>query len=250
MTSPGLCVALALPRVPATHPRSAGDPALADTVSHLLCRGMLAAGIDTLYCLPGVQNDDFFNVLVDFPELKPIVTRHEQGAAYMAAGAAQATGRPAAYCTVPGQGVLNAAAGHSTALATATRVFALIGQNRTSLFGRGYGLLHEIPDQLSVLAQISKFAVALRDAHAAPGQIAQAFQELLGGRPAPVTLECPLDLWTAEAKEQPAAPPDMDCRVEPLRVPRVITAYTEDDLITRQFLRTTTRRATDDFRAA
>lgn len=182
---------------------------MADTISHLLCRGMLAAGIDALYCLPGVQNDDFFNVLVDFPQLRPVVTRHEQGAAYMAAGAAQATGRPAAYCTVPGQGVLNAAAGHSTALATACRVFALIGQNRTNLLGQGHGLLHEIPDQLSVLAQISKHAVALRDAGAAPGQIAGAFHALRSGRPAPVTVECPLDLWTAEAVQQAVPEPDL-----------------------------------------
>jgi acetolactate synthase I/II/III large subunit len=173
---------------------------VADTISHLLCRGLLAAGIDALYCLPGVQNDDFYNVLVDFPELRPFVTRHEQGAAYMAAGAAQATGRPQAYCTVPGQGVLNAAAGHSTALATASRVFALIGQNRSNLLGAGHGLLHEIPDQLSVLAQISKYATALRDPALAPGQIAAAFHALLSNNPAPVTLECPLDLWTAPAE--------------------------------------------------
>jgi hypothetical protein len=56
--------------------------------------------------------------------------------------------------------------------------------------------------------------------------------------------------YTEVVQPQPAAPPDVNCRVEPLRVPRVTTAYTEDDLITRQFLRTTTRRATDDFRAA
>ncbi len=181
---------------------------MADTISHLLCRGLIAAGIDALYCLPGVQNDDFYNVLFDFPELRPFVTRHEQGAAYMAAGAAQATGRPQAYCTVPGQGVLNAAAGHSTALATACRVFALIGQNRSNLLGQAHGLLHEIPDQLSVLAQISKHAVALRDPAEAPGQIAAALHALVSGHPAPVTLECPLDLWTAPAEAVPVPEPE------------------------------------------
>lgn len=187
---------------------------MADTVSDLLCRGLIAAGVDRLYCLPGVQNDDFFNALVDFPALAPVVTRHEQGAAYMAAGAAQATGRPAAYCVVPGQGVLNAAAGHSTALAGCGRVFALIGQNRTNLIEAGHGLLHEIPDQLSVLARISKHAAALRDPAEAPGQIAAAFHALASGHPAPVTLECPLDLWTAPvgaaAAMAPASRPALD----------------------------------------
>ena len=88
------------------------------TISHLLCQGMTDHGIDHLYCLPGVQNDDFFNVLVDFPGIRAIATRHEQACSYMATGAALASGKPQAYCVVPGQGTLNAAAGHSTAVAT------------------------------------------------------------------------------------------------------------------------------------
>ena len=39
-----------------------------------------------------MQNDDFFDALVDAPDIRPVVTRHEQGAAYMAMGAAQVTG--------------------------------------------------------------------------------------------------------------------------------------------------------------
>ena len=172
---------------------------MTQTVSHLLCQGLLTQGIDALYCLPGVQNDDFYNVLVDFPDLRPFVTRHEQSCAYMAAGAAQASGKPQAYCTVPGQGVLNAAAGHSTAFATACRVLAIAGQNRTDMMGRMHGMLHEIPDQMAVLSQISKHAEGLQDPAKAPGQIARAFESLIGGHPAPVTVEVPLDLWSAEA---------------------------------------------------
>jgi hypothetical protein len=40
---------------------------------------------------------------------------------------------------------------------------------------------------------------------------------------------------------QPEASPDMACRVEPLKVPRVTTTYTEDDLVTREFLPHTSR---------
>ena len=73
-------------------------------------------GIDRLFCLPGVQNDLLFDVLFDAAERIRIVhTRHEQGAGYMALGAALATGRPSAYCVVPGPGFLNT----TTALATA-----------------------------------------------------------------------------------------------------------------------------------
>lgn len=174
------------------------------TLSHLVCQGMSHAGLDTLYCLPGVQNDDFFNVLVDFANIRPVVVRHEQATSYMATGAALASGKPQAYCTVPGQGVLNASAGHSTAFATSARVLAIAGQNKSEFVGKMHGMLHELPDQMALLSQISKHAVTLADASTAPGEISKAFGALTGGHPGPVTVECPLDLWLAEGPD--AAP--------------------------------------------
>ena len=180
------------------------------TLSHLLCQGLIEAGVDRLYCLPGVQNDDFFNVLFDHPELSPVVTRHEQACSHMATGAALASGRPQAYCTVPGQGVLNAAAGHSTALATAARVFALLGQNKREFIGRMHGQLHELPNQMAVVDQLSKHSTGLRVDADAPAEIAEALAVLIGGHPAPVTVECPLDMWkvpgTRVATPAPAYP--------------------------------------------
>lgn len=180
---------------------------MTDTISHLLCRGMLEQGIRDLYCLPGIQNDDFFNVLVDFPEIRPVVTRHEQACSYMAAGAAQASGQPQAYCTAPGQGVMNAAAGHSTAFATAMRVLAIQGQNRSDMIGKMHGMLHEVPDQIALTGQVSKHVAELRDPDAAARQVADVFRQLAGGHPAPVTLECPLDLWAARVSSDAHAEP-------------------------------------------
>ena len=55
-------------------------------------------GITSIYCLPGIQSDHLFNALFDAGDaIKVIHTRHEQGAAYMALGAALATGKPQAY---------------------------------------------------------------------------------------------------------------------------------------------------------
>lgn len=180
---------------------------MTQTISHHLCQGLLDLGVDALYCLPGVQNDNFFNVLFDYPSLRPFVARHEQGASYMACGAALATGRPQAYAVVPGQGVLNAAAGHSTAYATAARVLALAGQNRSDLLGAGHGLLHELADQMAVLSQISKHSLPIRDAASAGAGLAQAFHALVSGRPAPVTVECPLDFWWAQTEMPHIGPP-------------------------------------------
>ena len=178
------------------------------TIAQLLCQSMIDQGIDHLYCLPGVQNDDFFNALVDFPALQPIATRHEQAVSYMATGAALASGKPQAYCTVPGQGVLNAAAGHSTAFATSARVLALVGQNKREFIGKMHGQLHELPNQMAVVEQISKHATSLGDSGTAGAQIREALSSLISANSAPVTVEVPLDQWSAEATPAGTAAPD------------------------------------------
>ena len=86
-------------------------------------------GIDTLFCLPGVQNDSFFDALYDRTNaIRPIHTRHEQACAYMALGYAMASAKPSAYVVVPGPGFLNTTAALSTAYAVNAPVLALTGQ--------------------------------------------------------------------------------------------------------------------------
>ena len=86
------------------------------TTAKIVIERLIAHGIDTLFCLPGVQNDPFFDALYDETNrIRPIHTRHEQGAAYLALGAAMATGKPSAYCVVPGPGFLNTTAALSQA---------------------------------------------------------------------------------------------------------------------------------------
>jgi acetolactate synthase-1/2/3 large subunit len=64
--------------------------------AEIVIKTMVANGMDTLYCLPGVQNDDFFDAMARLGGLNPVHTRHEQATAYMALGAALATGKPQA----------------------------------------------------------------------------------------------------------------------------------------------------------
>src|SRR6266436_10413481 len=88
---------------------------------------LLDHGLKTLYCLPGIQNDALFNSLFDRrDEINVVHTRHEQGAAYMALGAALATGKPSVYSVVPGPGFLNSTAALATAYSTGAKVLALI----------------------------------------------------------------------------------------------------------------------------
>lgn len=165
-----------------------------------------AHGIDTLYCLPGVQSDHLFNALFDSGKIRVVHTRHEQAAGYMALGAAIATGRPAAYSVVPGPGFLNSTAALCTAWALNAKVVALAGQNPTRTLGKIYGLLHEIPDQLGIMAQFTKSAQRIETPQEAPGKVAAAFQSLHSGRPRPVGLELPVDMLVARGNIDPVAP--------------------------------------------
>ena len=99
------------------------------TGGEALVRAIADQGVEVLFVLPGVQNDPFFSALYDLAErLRVIVTRHEQAAAYMAHGYAAASGRPGAYCVVPGPGFLNTTAALATSYGCSLPVLCLSGQ--------------------------------------------------------------------------------------------------------------------------
>jgi acetolactate synthase I/II/III large subunit len=161
---------------------------------------LAANGINTVFCLPGVQNDYLFDALHKAQDrIRPIHTRHEQGAAYMALGAAMASGRPSAYAVVPGPGFLNTSTALCTAYAVNAPVLALVGQIAAAMIGRGYGQLHEIPDQLAVMRGLTKWADRIRAPHEASGRINEAFRQMRSGRQRPAAIECAIDVWSRVA---------------------------------------------------
>jgi acetolactate synthase-1/2/3 large subunit len=162
---------------------------------------LIANGIDKLYCLPGVQNDDFFDALVRTGQaITPVHTRHEQATAYMALGAALATGKPQAYCVVPGPGFLNTTTALATAQSLYQPVLAISGQIFEDKIGKGLGYLHEIPDQLGIMRTLTKWAAHIDGPHHAGAKAREAFRQLLSGVPGPVGLECGWDVWKRAAE--------------------------------------------------
>src|SRR6202158_2552796 len=157
-------------------------------------------GIDTIFCLPGVQNDSFFDALYDRTNaIRPIHARHEQGCAYMALGYAMASGKPSAYVVVPGPGFLNTTAALSTAYAVNAPVLALTGPIQQAMIGRNVGLLHDLPNQLAIMRGLTKWADRITSPAEAPGLVNEAFRRLLSGRRRPVGLECAMDTWARKA---------------------------------------------------
>src|SRR5437762_11541728 len=113
------------------------------TAAEATVASLVAHGLDTVYALPGVHNDPFFDALFKAAEtIRTVHTRHEQGAAYMALGAALATGKPQVYVVVPGPGLLNSCAALLSAYGKNAPVLALIGQVPDPHIGLAYGHLH------------------------------------------------------------------------------------------------------------
>lgn len=181
------------------------------TGGEAVVQSLLNQGIDTIYGLPGVQNDFLFNALYDARDrIRVIHTRHEQGAAFMALGAAVATGKPQVFSVVPGPGFLNAAAALSTAYALNERVLCLVGQIPTGKLDKREGVLHEINDQLGILRTLTKWAERVESPAQAPTLVAEAFRQMASGRPRPVGLEVPMDVLKSSAEvdlEAIASPP-------------------------------------------
>ncbi len=179
--------------VAATTQRMTGGDALAEM--------LIRNGVDTLFGLPGVQLDGFFNALWARQEkLRVIHTRHEQATAYMADGYARVSGREGVCVVVPGPGLLNAAAALSTAYACNSPVLCVTGQIRSDLIDHGRGLLHEIHDQLGMIRHITKSAERAMTPGEIPGLVSKAFAELRSGRMRPVEIEVPPDTLFAEAE--------------------------------------------------
>src|SRR5499426_2896658 len=145
---------------------------------------LLAHGLDTVYALPGVHNDFLFDALAKASNrLRTVHSRHEQGAAYMALGAALLT-----------------------AYGRNAPVLAMIGQIRHDDIGRGFGHLHEILDQAGIIRRLVDHYALIRDAGEAPARVAAAMRAMLSGRPGPAALECAIDVWGRESDATIVAP--------------------------------------------
>ena len=177
------------------------------TTAQATVASLIAHGITTLYALPGVHNDHLFDAVYKAGDkIAAIHPRHEQGAAYMALGAALATGRPSAYAVVPGPGLLNTGAALLTAYAMNAPVLALIGQIPEADIGRGLGHLHEIRDQAGIISRLVDFSARINAPDQASGLVARAIASMREGRRGPAALECAIDMWGRPGAGIPVPP--------------------------------------------
>jgi len=177
------------------------------TGADLLVESLVANQVKTLFGLPGGQLDHLFDALYRNPHSPRLIrARHEQGAAWMAFGAARSTGSPAVYATVPGPGVMNTMAALVTAWATNAPVMSLCGQIPSAAIGSGRGYLHEIPNQLETLSTVVKQAVRVGNPVETNRLFNETWRTMNAGRPGPVHLEMAPDIMASDCIEYEVVP--------------------------------------------
>lgn len=173
--------------------------------------------VDTVFGIPGVHTVELYRGL-DGAGLRHVTPRHEQGAGFMADGYARASGKPGVCLIITGPGMTNIATAMGQALADSIPMLVISSVNRRDTLGRGQGRLHELPSQQQTLAGVSRFSHTLLDPDALPEVLARAFAVFGSGRPGPVHIEIPIDLfaanvtppshWQAPRLYRPAPDPD------------------------------------------
>jgi 5-guanidino-2-oxopentanoate decarboxylase len=155
-------------------------------------------GVDTVFGIPGVHNVEMYRALTR-SKIRHILTRHEQGAGFMADGYARATGKPGVCFTITGPGLLNILTPMGQAWSDSSNVLVLSTALDIRDSAQGRGRLHEMISQIEAAKSVTSFAARAYTAKDVQNAIAAAFARFASARPRPSYLELPLDLLNEPA---------------------------------------------------
>jgi len=165
----------------------------------VLCEAMLRQGVDVFFSYPGGVILPLYDVLGDYPELRHILVRHEQGGAHAADGYARVTGRVGVCMGTSGPGATNLVTGIGTALLDSVPMVAITGNVMAALLGKD--AFQEI-DINGITLPMTKHNYLVRDADDIPRVIAEAFHIARSGRPGPVHVDITKDALQQETRAQ------------------------------------------------
>ncbi|MDP7138697.1 MAG: 5-guanidino-2-oxopentanoate decarboxylase [SAR324 cluster bacterium] len=158
-------------------------------------------GVDTVFGIPGVHTLDFCRGLNEGP-IRHIQARNEQGAGFMADGYARISGRPGVALVISGPGVTNALTAVGQSWADSVPMLLLSSETDSRTHGKGWGALHEIPDQRSVTAPMTALSMRAYSPKDVPEMLAQTFMIFNASRPRPVHLSIPIDVLAMPVDEE------------------------------------------------
>ena len=170
-------------------------PASSATGAKVLVKSLEAHGIKYVFGIPGAKIDKVFDTLLD-STIQTVVCRHEQNAAFIAAGIGRMTGKAGVALVTSGPGCANLVTGLATATTEGDPIVAIGGTNPSS---QRLKQVHQSMDTVNLFRPITKYSVEIDAPGSVAEVIANAFRTAESGRPGASFVSAPVDIMMAEA---------------------------------------------------
>ena len=175
------------------------------TGAGLLVKSLEAHGLQYVFGIPGAKIDKVFDTLLD-SKIQTVVCRHEQNAAFIAAGIGRMTSKAGVVLVTSGPGCSNLVTGMATANSEGDPIVAIGGTVASSMRRKQ---VHQSMDTVNLFRPITKFSVEIDAPSSVAEVVANAFRTAESGRPGAAFISAPMDIMSAEVDEEiltPAAP--------------------------------------------
>ena len=167
------------------------------TGGQIVCESLIREGVDVLFGLPGGAILPLYQTLPEYPQLRHILVRHEQGAAHAADGYARVTGRPGVAWATSGPGATNLITGIATAQMDSVPMVVITGQVPRAAIGSD---AFQETDTTGITLPITKHNYLVMHASEIARAIKEAFHIASTGRPGPVLVDIPKDVFQEEVE--------------------------------------------------
>jgi len=171
--------------------------------SDLMVKCLEEEGIEYIFGVPGEENADFMMSLEESSQIQFILTRHEQGAAFMAEIYGRLTGTPAGCLSTLGPGATNLITGVADANMDRAPMLVLTGQGSTR---RLHKESHQIMDVIKMFEPVTKWATSIIHADSIPEIMRKAVRIARSEKPGAVLVELPEDIATHDTNVMPMKP--------------------------------------------
>jgi acetolactate synthase I/II/III large subunit len=189
------------------------------TGAQVALESLIREGVDTIFGYPGGANLWLYRYLPDYPQLRHVLVRHEQGGAHAADGYARSKrGSVGVVFATSGPGALNLVTGLATAYMDSVPVVAITGQVPTTAIGTDS---FQESDVIGSTMSVVKHSYLITRVEDIAPTIQEAFFVARTGRPGPVLIDFPKDLQAAPTEwNYPEAPVRLRSYPEPPRPDR------------------------------
>ncbi|MFO8100592.1 MAG: biosynthetic-type acetolactate synthase large subunit [Dehalococcoidia bacterium] len=174
--------------------------------AQILCETLIREGVEVIFGFPGGAVLPLYDTLPEYPQLRHILVRHEQGAAHAADGYARASGKVGVCFATSGPGATNLVTGIANAHLDSVPMIAVTGQVARPFVGKdGF---QEI-DITGITVPITKHNYMILKADDMARVVREAFYIASTGRPGPVLLDIPKDVFDEESNYRESEPLDL-----------------------------------------